>query len=222
MASSEQTAPTAAQQPEQSSHWIRTLKTIPAAVAVVAIGWVIYHLSTLTPLPWIVAVLAGVFGALFVGVVLLPTDSWAWLGKTFSRIPVIVLGSWLGMALTMGSMTVYIAGMHDYMNGMNEAIAHMRQDIGVMRGDMTVMAGNMVAMSDAVQGMSTSVIAMSDDVQQIDDAIGDVNYTLSYDIGPSVRVMAPAVTDMGHSMHRGVQSFSNPMEYMRNAIMPFP
>jgi hypothetical protein len=177
-------------------------------LVVAIIGAAIYFIAAQSPVPGIVAVLAGVFGGIFVGLVLLPEGARSWLDGTFSRVSVIVLGSWLGMSLTMGSITVYMASMQDDMHRMRGDMTAMQEDIGGMHLNMELMA--------------LDIDDMSDDIQVIDDAIRYVDYTLGAEIGPAVRIMAPAVNDMGHSMHRGVQSFSNPMEYMRNALMPFP
>jgi hypothetical protein len=184
-------------------------------LVVAIIGAAIYFIAAQSPVPGIVAVLAGVFGGIFVGLVLLPEGARSWLDGTFSRVSVIVLGSWLGMSLTMGSITVYMASMQDDMH-------RMRGDMTAMQEDINGMYVNIELMAVDIDDMSYDIDAMSDDIQVIDDAIRYVDQTLGAEIGPAVRIMAPAVNDMGHSMHRGVQSFSNPMEYMRNALMPFP
>ena len=200
-----------------------------------AIFWLSGHFMPQIPVP--VIILIAIFSAIFVSLLLPENDVRAKLDETFSRVSVIVLGSWLGMALTMGSMTIFMAAMKDDMRHMSKNMQDMSADIQGMSGDMremknntttmsthmTQMSGDMANMSKNMQTMGVNIANMDtyinnidDEIIKIDDEIRLMNNRLS----PSIAVMAPAVNDMGRSMHRGVQSFSNPMDYMRNAFLP--
>jgi hypothetical protein len=156
------------------------------------------------PFPLPITVLVAIFTGVFLSLLFLPTSFQAWISAQFSRVPVIVFGSWLGMALTMGSMTW--------------AVVNMQQDVQSMKSDMNLMATDMHSMSADMSAMRLSIAEMHDDIEQIDDVILGIDQTLESEIGPSVRIMAPAVANMGNSMQRGVNSFSSPMDYMKNAF----
>jgi len=182
------------------------MKNIFGLLIAAAVALIIFLIIKGSALPLAVSIIVAIFAGIFVALVFLPADWQAWLHNTFSSVPVIVIGSWLGMALTMGSMGFFMQSMKD--------------DMHQMRADMDHMSGYMQTMSTDIAAMKGYMGDMNDDISQIDDVIHGIDLTLEAEIGPSVRAMAPAVVNMGYSMHRGVDSFSNPMDYMKNAFEP--
>lgn len=198
------------------------IKNLVGLLVVAALALLIYFALEQTQIPQAVTILVAVFAGVFVALVFLPDGFQQWLNKTFNRVPVIVLGSWLGMALTMGSMGIFMAKMQNDMSSMKGNIETMNSSMLVMKDSIQPMRGYMELMSSDMGKMRFDMHNMRDDIENIDNVILGIDQTLEQDIGPSVQAMAPAVNSMGYSMHRGVQSFSNPMDYMRNAFSPRP
>lgn len=183
-----------------------TSKNLLGLLITALLSFFIYFLLKGLPFPLPITLLVAIFAGIFLSLLFLPSSFQTWMSNSFSRVPVIVFGSWLGMALTMGSMTW--------------AVVNMQQDMDSMKTDMSHMSGYMQTMSGDITTIKTSIVHMHDDIEQIDNVILGIDRTLETEIGPYVRMMAPAVANMGYSMHRGVDSFSNPMDYMKNAFKP--
>lgn len=125
--------------------------------------------------------------------------------------------------------------MAGYMSEMNHHVADMATDIGKMRGTFTIMTAEVSKIDDVVARMDENINAMHADIDIIQGSIsndmasisknlelvtmrmGNIDYSLT-SMTAEVSQISTLMHPMAVDIHRGTNSFSSPMNYMRNMM----
>lgn len=148
--------------------------------------------------------------------------------------PLMILAGLLGGGLMMGimyDMMLSMRAMRTAMVEMNQSMLAMRGGIAGMSEDMRAMRGDMGAMNAtmAVMGKNISDIdIIAREITEIDLHVSNMYGLMAEDLdtlaksvslmAPSVATMGPVMHNMGVDMNRGINSFTNPMDFM-NGMM---
>lgn len=142
---------------------------------------------------------------------------------------VTVIGSWIGgavMLTIMYNMMISVRDMRSDMGSMANNIRFIGEDIGAMRTAFDTTSENVADMRNLVASMSENTSNMSDQFTEIDDHVYSMYILMAEDLDsmrismqlmtPSITTIGPNIDRMGYDMNRGVNSFTNPGDFMRN------
>ena len=137
-------------------------------------------------------------------------------------------GAFLLMVYFMGvmtrniqDMTAYMGGMYGDMHSMHDhmavmvgevskipyVVAHMDENMNTMNNEMALIESSI---SGDLRAMTGSVDTIADSLLFIDAKVGNISI--------DVNRMSGMMGGVTYDIHRGTQSFTSPMDYMRNMM----